>query len=298
MPLGTFVPRLTQFLVEPRREKKTRLLIWRVLRRIAPSQPICVRLPYGGWWSSINDVASQRIFCQCMDVPEWKWMVRFLREGMTAVDIGAHHGFYTILMSKAVGASGRVIAFEPSPRERERLAYHLRLNRCGNVSTEPLAVSDQSGEAALFVCQGRETGCNSLRPPNVSESTQTVTVTLTTLQDYLRTASPPIPHIDLIKIDAEGSELKILKGCGGLLKSYPRPIILCEVDDSRTRAFGYLSGTISSFLRGHNYALFGLTNNGVPTTIEKSSAYNTLAVPEERLYELGMTALSPQPSSC
>jgi FkbM family methyltransferase len=60
------------------------------------------------------------------------------------LDIGAHHGLYTLLASRRVGRRGMVVAFEPSPRERRRLAKHLRVNRCANVEVEACAVGDAS----------------------------------------------------------------------------------------------------------------------------------------------------------
>jgi FkbM family methyltransferase len=63
---------------------------------------------------------------------------RFLKPNMTVLDIGTHHGFYSLLASYKVGATGQVIAFEPSPRERRRLLWHLRLNRKKNVLVELL----------------------------------------------------------------------------------------------------------------------------------------------------------------
>jgi hypothetical protein len=70
------------------------------------------------------------------------------------LDLGAHHGVYTLLACKRVGASGMVIAFEPSRRERERLRRHLRVNRCSNARIAPYALSERAGEADLFLVEG------------------------------------------------------------------------------------------------------------------------------------------------
>jgi FkbM family methyltransferase len=77
--------------------------------------------------------------------------------GMTVLDVGAHNGFYTLLASKKVGPSGRVIAFEPSPRERQRLLSNLWINRCSNVIVEPVALAEEDSVATLFVVSGAET---------------------------------------------------------------------------------------------------------------------------------------------
>jgi len=97
----------------------------------------------------VNDVCSDAIFTDSFEKAEIHFVENFLKEGMTVLDIGAHHGFYTILASKKVGPSGRVIAFEPSPRERRRLLLHLKLNQCSNVKVEPSYVHSLSEEAKI-----------------------------------------------------------------------------------------------------------------------------------------------------
>lgn len=50
-----------------------------------------------------------------------RYMLRFLTEGMTFIDIGAHFGFFTLLGSYLVGKSGKVLAFEPTPTTYQQL---------------------------------------------------------------------------------------------------------------------------------------------------------------------------------
>jgi len=69
------------------------------------------------------------------DVRELRLLQRFLTPGMTVIDVGAHHGLYAILAARQVGATGRVIAFEPAPSVRRRLRWHLRLNGTERGST-------------------------------------------------------------------------------------------------------------------------------------------------------------------
>src|SRR5205823_2699927 len=98
---------------------------------------------------------------------------------------GAHNGLYTLLSSTRVGNLGRVIAFEPSSRERGRLWWHIRLNHIRNVLVEAIALGEMDGESDLYIVIGRETGCNSLRPPAVGEPTRKVVVPVRSLDGYL-----------------------------------------------------------------------------------------------------------------
>jgi hypothetical protein len=63
------------------------------------------------------------------ETAETGFVQKLLRPGITVLDVGAHHGLYTLLASRRVGRNGRVIAFEASPRECRRCAIggrHVR----------------------------------------------------------------------------------------------------------------------------------------------------------------------------
>lgn len=241
-------------------------------------------LPQGGWWLVWNDAVSRRIHLyDDFEKEEQSFLSRFLRTGMTVLDIGAHHGFYTLLASKKVGPQGFVIAFEPSPRELRRLRWNLTLNRSRNVRLEPLALGSNEGMAELFVCLGQGTACNSLRPPAVSEPIQPFLVPVTTLDSYLE--KHLIHLVDFIKIDVEGAELEVLKGASGLLRSSSRPIIMCELADIRTGPWGYRSCEIYEFLEAHGYRWFSITLEGRLQPCPRKEKYHEslIAVPQENL---------------
>lgn len=142
-------------------------------------------------------------------------LIRLVKPGDCVYDIGANVGFYTLLASKAVGSTGRVLAFEPFPSNVDILSRHLRLNRLTNATLVDAAVSDcertsrfQTGESCE---QGRlnETGELEVR-----------TVTL----DAGR-ARGDWPAPNLMKIDVEGAESQVLAGAKTIL-STDRPTIL------------------------------------------------------------------------
>ena len=86
---------------------------------------IPIRLPFGVWWLAHNDHVGQPIRKGTFEPNELAFVERFVRSGMTVLDVGAHHGLYTLLASKKVGPTGKVFAFEPSQRERRVLRRHL-----------------------------------------------------------------------------------------------------------------------------------------------------------------------------
>src|SRR5882724_9135487 len=199
----------------------------RRLRRFFPKMPIPLHLPFGAWWIAESDVIDFELLTNGFENAELGFVGKILKPGMTVLDIGAHHGLYTLLASKCVGRKGRVFAFEPSPRERIRLQRHIRLNNCKNVTIEPVALGSEPGDAELYLVEGAFTGWNSLRPPAVQGTTFTARVQVTTIDSWL--AKDGKGGVDLVKLDVEGAELSTLKGASTLLGHHPRPIILVEV---------------------------------------------------------------------
>jgi FkbM family methyltransferase len=277
----TYARRLIRFLRRPWSEKvaSVRHKVRRTWLWLFPNSTWAVRLPYGGWWLAQNDTCSEAIAMGSFEVPEWRFVDRFLKDGMTVLDIGAHCGFYSMLASKRVGSSGRVIAFEPSPRERTRLERNLKRNGCTNVRIEPFALSCEVGVRELFLVEGSETGCNSLKPPALDQPTKSIHVEATTLDHYLRNNG--IERVDFVKLDVEGGERDVLRGARTLFEKSLRPVILCEVDEQRTASWSYRSNEILSMVGSCGYRWFGLTLSGDLTSLEKSQSYNFVAVPED-----------------
>jgi len=275
--------------------------VWRFLRKTWPEQkkslyfrwtsafpriPAPLRLPFGAWWLVRPDNAGLPISQGQFEQAEISFVSRFLKPGMTVLDIGAHNGLYTLLASKRVGSRGRVFAFEPSTRERAALLQHLRINRCGNVSTEALAVGSENKDANLFVVQGSQTACNSLKKPaaDVVGTLAPQSVKVVKLDDWLSRKN--VGAVDFIKLDVEGGELEVLKGALLLVSGRPRPVILAEVQDVRTLPWGYSAIEIIDYLRNQGYLWFGLRTNGSVEEVNFASAEvegNFVACPSESI---------------
>jgi tRNA (mo5U34)-methyltransferase len=282
--------RAARFFRKPMQEK-ARSAFFRWIR-VFPGIPVPVRLPFGGWWLARNDFLSAALFYDGFENTERSFVERYLRPGMNVLDIGAHHGYYTLLASRKVGLRGLVLAIEPSPRERERLRLHLRINRCKNVQMESCALGEAEGISDLFLVRGSETGCNSLRAPDVAQDTERISVSVECLDRVLE--DHRIERIDFVKLDVEGAELSALKGARQLLSRQPRPVILAEVQDIRTAPWGYRAREVVRFLVSANYLWFRPLADGslegLDATLEEYDG-NFVAIPEERVAALsGMIA--------
>jgi len=277
--------RYWRFLRRPWQEKaKAFFSRW---MKVFPRIPIPVRLPFGAWWLAGNDFVGAAIFSGGFENTERSFVERYLRPGMIVLDIGAHHGYYTLLASRKVGAQGMVLSVEASPRERKKLRLHLRINRCKNVQVEDRALGETPGIAEMYLVQGIETGCNSLQKPEGSQPTDLVSVRVERLDLVL--AEHRIERVDFVKLDVEGAELSVLRGSTELLRSRPRPVILAEVQNIRTRPWGYPAREIIRLLAESRYHWFQpLPDDKLQKIDTGREEYdgNFVAVPEERLDSL------------
>jgi len=281
---ATLPQRIGRFLRSPARRKYITLA--NRARRIFPGMPIPLRLPFGAWWLAEKSALDQELIYNEFEKMERGFVERLLRRNMTVVDAGAHHGLYTLLASKRVGWNGRVIAIEPSPRECVRLEKHLRLNRCSNTELVPCALGEDPGEADLYLVDGFQDWCNSLRPPAVDEPVRTVRVSVRRLDDVL--AELGVSKVDFIKLDVEGAELSVLHGAMKLLQRESRPAILAEVQDTRTRPLDYAAREIIQFLLRMDYQWFAIAPKGalLPISCEQETYdANLVALPIERSEE-------------
>lgn len=249
--------------------------------------PVPVRLPFGVWWMRRKDTLSELLLVGNFERGEIGFVQRFLQPGMAVLDLGAHHGLYTLLASERVGLRGRVIAFEPSSRERRALRLHVVMNMCRNVTIENVALGNENKRANLFIVEGSQTGCNSLRPPVAASATSPVPVSVRRLDDWLH--SHKIDRVDFIKLDVEGAELDVLKGAAQLLQRRPRPVILAEVQDVRTLPWGYRAKEIIAYLGNRGYKWYGLSEGGYIEDLDVGAndfEGNFVAWPEESLASL------------
>ncbi len=285
--------RIRRFVKRPPRAKYLSLAFR--ARQVFHEMPIPLRLPFGAWWLAEKSALDEELIYKSFEAEEIRFVEKMLRPGMTVLDVGAHHGFYTLLTAKCVGSQGKVIAFEPSPRERKRLMRHLRVNRCSNVSVAHCALGDRSGEADLFLVEGRHDWFNSLRPPVVEERTSKVRVELRRLDDVLEELG--ISQVDFIKLDVEGAELSFLRGATKLLHGGSRPAILAEVQDLRTQAWGYAAREIIELLVRSDYRWFALDADSnlqpVSTDLPAYDA-NLVAFPRERVEEFQRLLARPE----
>ncbi|MEV6054294.1 FkbM family methyltransferase [Streptomyces sp. NPDC052107] len=213
--------------------------------------------------------------------------LRFLRPGMTFFDVGAHVGYFSMLASYAVGPTGRIVAFEPTPSTYKVLQMNARA-RC-NVTPTNTAVWSEPSMINLRDFGPGFSAYNSAFDPRLPDSIKarleerTHQVPAVTLDDY---ASEHGLVPDVVKIDVESAELHVLRGMQQML-SGPRPIVSLEVGDlgvSGAPRSRHLLEAVLSF----DYQAFELRDGGVvPHQPRDDYSYdNIVFAPAERDGEL------------
>lgn len=147
-----------------------------------------------------------------------------VKPGMVAVDVGAHVGYFTRILARAVGSSGRVFAFEPHPGNYEMLVRNTRPFH--QVELVQSAASEQDGRRVLFGSR-TSSATHTLRRDQAEVSAVEMEVAGTRLDSFF--AARGVERIDFVKIDVEGSELEVLRGLEGLLEASPDAHLVVEL---------------------------------------------------------------------
>jgi FkbM family methyltransferase len=156
-----------------------------------------------------------------------RWITSHLKPGDVFFDVGAHHGWMSMVAARRTGPTGKVVAFEPSPASVDFLLYHKRVNRLTQMDIVSKAVTKADAAATPFTLVGTgDAVMNSLvaieEVKNDPRGSTVIQVEAVTLDSYAQQTGL-IPT--LIKIDTEGSELWVCEGAKHLLAEH-RPALI------------------------------------------------------------------------
>lgn len=171
---------------------------------------------------------------------------RLLQRGSVLFDVGANFGYYAITLAATLRSECRVYAFEPFPSSYERLLTNISLNGLTEtISAHRLALSDQEGAASMSIRIGGNSG--SARLDSSGQS-----IIRTTLDVFCITHR--IDQLDLLKIDVEGHEERVLRGAAQTIRKH-RPLIFIELDPPLLSDAGSSVERVVSLLQAHGYSL-------------------------------------------
>ena len=179
-----------------------------------------------------------------------------LKPDDVALDIGAHIGYFTIMMAKLCK---KVIAFEPDKVNFSILKENIKANNLENVLAQNVVVGHRYGWAYLYFCN-HNSGMHRIYH-SILCTDNWVTVPMVPLDS--------IHHkIDFIKMDIEGSEFGALRGMQSLLKTY-HPKMIIEFYPLAIEEYGADPKEVYDFLKGLDYDIKLIPKISIPISYEE-----------------------------
>jgi FkbM family methyltransferase len=133
-----------------------------------------------------------------------------LKESDVVIDCGAHVGVITLYASQKVGASGKVIAFEPDDMNYLKLKDNIKLNNLKNVILIKKGVWSKDATLEFFSTLAADSSFV------IKGTNKSVKVPVTAIDSELK--KHKINRLDFIKMDIEGAEIEAVKGCTKFMK--------------------------------------------------------------------------------
>jgi len=191
--------------------------------------------------------------------PVTKIYAKYLRKGAITIEVGANMGYYTLLAASLVGHRGKVIAFEANRALSELLYKSVDINyylhHCEIINK---AVADKTGTLTFRIIK-EHMGTSSAAPfdqeylDNSRDTMEETTVESVSLDEFLEERG--MHHVDVIKIDAEGSEPLIFKGLQKTLEKSEDLTVIFELNAGMIRAMGHDPGEMLESLVEKGFAL-------------------------------------------
>ncbi|MEG3089155.1 FkbM family methyltransferase [Sphingomonas sp. PB4P5] len=165
-------------------------------------------------------------------------------DGGLLVDVGANMGYFTLLWA-AARPDNRVVAFEASPPVYARLARNVAANNLdARIEAVPKAALDRSGEIVFDTGAAGQTGWGGL----AADGATGIAVPAVRLDETLGDRA-----VAVLKIDVEGADMLVLRGCAGLLAERRIGTVFYESNPTRMRDLGLAADAAEAFLGDYGY---------------------------------------------
>jgi FkbM family methyltransferase len=276
---------------------------WRIaalLNRLFPAEPVTFKLAEVGRLTlDLRIQMQQHIYWAGLSRDDAA-IVRLARAVLPRdgvfVDVGANVGIHTLAIAHHVSEGGAVVAFEPHPVNHRLLVHNIQQNHLHHVAAENFGLAEV---ATTLTGIGRADGGNwSL----ASQGDYRFEVRLVRLDDYLH--EHPLPRLDLMKIDVEGAEVRVLRGARHMIERF-RPLIVFEVCPSWMAKMKTSVAELFAELVEHGYSIHPLPRRAIAWNrqvkvgdlagLGAGAFVNLVAVPPESVMPIGKsTALELQ----
>ncbi|OGZ03089.1 MAG: hypothetical protein A2430_01915 [Candidatus Liptonbacteria bacterium RIFOXYC1_FULL_36_8] len=221
----------------------------------------------------------------CFEPETTKAIELLSKPGFTIIDIGANSGCHTLRFAKIVGPNGKVFAFEPMSWAFKKLKENVSLNKFKNIILEQKALSNkkENNVSVNFSCSWPiNTNSKKLHPIHKGKIMEDKSDFIT-LDEYLE--KNKVGKINLIKLDVDGFELKILKGTLKTIKT-SHPIIILEIGRYTLKEQGDYPEDLVDLLLKENYQVCNESNlkpfsnrSALINSIPDKKTINVIALP-------------------
>jgi FkbM family methyltransferase len=180
-------------------------------------------------------------------------MKRYLGPGGIFFDVGANIGYLSAIGAGLVGPRGEVHAFEPVPAYSDRVRRLTELNPRHTIFANAHAAGETAGACTIYITRepGQNTMVRAYQQP--TEIISTLEVPVVRLDDYIERKK--VRRISLVKIDAEGFELPVLRGLDRYFAlTGERPPIVCEIAPRSYALQGKKLADLVNYMSGHGYS--------------------------------------------
>lgn len=190
---------------------------------------------------------------------------KFVKKGDNVIDVGAHVGYYTFLMSKLVGESGKVFSFEPDPDNFNLLKKGVEVNNLKNVEIIQKAVSKENSKIKLYLSD-TDRATNRIYDAGINDAHKIIEVDTCSIDEFLNEKRI---KINFIKIDAEGSEQGVIDGMKGIIKNNVQLIIMTEFFPFLIKKYGSTPEKYLDTIKELGYNTYNILEDGTLPEIKK-----------------------------
>lgn len=190
-----------------------------------------------------------------------QYIVSQIKPGFVVLDVGAHHGVYTLIVAyelKSRGWKGVIHSFEPNPLNFSLLEYNVKQNQLTDyVILHNEAVSNLESRQKLLVDSRENSGCQLESVEVIDEESyqnfiEKQEVKVIKLDELLK----DLRNVSLIKMDIQGAEPLALQGGETIIKR-DNPILVVEAVKNWSS-----TEKTKEFLTEHNYEIYGVSSKG------------------------------------
>lgn len=192
------------------------------------------------------------VYSTLPEYPEMVLLLNYLKPSSIFFDIGANMGMYSLLAASKI-TKGKIYAFEPNPKILDILYQNIKLNSLEkNIEVVEKVVSDKNGSEMFSIQHVSEYSHISYKSASGDLSIPSVK-----LDNFCK--NERVPFIDMIKIDVEGAEIKVLKGLERYLKNKRVELLIVELSGD-SYLYGSRHQETINYLNNLEYLTFRLNN--------------------------------------